>query len=100
MGWHVYIIQSEYDSSYYKRYSEHPLLRLREHNNGKGFYTASKTPWKLVYVEEMPSKTSALIREKNLKKATIDRITGLSQSSKKHRYTISNGSMMFKMPPP
>jgi hypothetical protein len=36
-----------------------------------------KIPWRLVYVEEMNSKREALIREKNLKKATIERIRAL-----------------------
>ena len=77
MAWYVYIIQSELDGSFYKGFSEHPTLRLKQHNQGECTYTSRKFPWRLVYVEEMPTKTSALIREKVLKKATRERIVAL-----------------------
>src|SRR5204862_135493 len=64
MSYYVYIIQSQLDFSYYKGYSENPLLRLHQHNNKECNYTSNKTPWALVYIEEMTSKTGALIREK------------------------------------
>ncbi|MDP4261783.1 MAG: GIY-YIG nuclease family protein [Bacteroidota bacterium] len=88
MAYYVYIIQSQVDDSYYKGYSEHPLLRLIQHNNKECNYTSHKTPWNLVYVEEMESKTAALAREKNLKKATIDRIKALLSHPKNivHRF--------------
>jgi putative endonuclease len=41
-----------------------------------------KTPWKLVYVEELSSKKEALIREKNLKKATNERLKALINHTK------------------
>jgi len=77
MPYYVYIIQSQLDESYYKGYSENPSLRLIQHNQKDCNYTSRKTPWILVYVEEMQSKTAALIREKNLKKATHERIAAL-----------------------
>ena len=77
MSYYVYIIQSLKDGSYYKGFSEHPLLRLNQHNNKESNYTSGKVPWVLVYVEVMESKTAAIIRERNLKKATIDRIKAL-----------------------
>ena len=82
MAFYVYIIQSELDGSYYKGYSEHPHIRLIQHNNKECTYTSSKTPWILVYVEEMESKTAALIRERNLKKATHARIEALIKHPK------------------
>jgi len=77
MAFYVYIIQSLDDDSFYKGFTENPLQRLVQHNNKESHYTSAKTPWKLVYVEEMSSKKEALIREKNLKKATIKRIQAL-----------------------
>jgi len=68
MSFYVYIIQSSTDSSYYKGFSENPSSRLSQHNNGESTYTAAKIPWELIYVEELPSKRDALIREKALKK--------------------------------
>ncbi len=82
MGFFVYIIQSKLDGSYYKGYSEQPSIRLIQHNNGESVYTSQKGPWELVYVEELESKTTALIREKNLKKASKERIMALLNHSK------------------
>jgi putative endonuclease len=82
MAFYVYIIQSEKDNSYYKGYSMNPFIRLQQHNNRESTYTAGKCPWKLVYVEELGSKMEALIREKNLKKATLERIEALIRHPK------------------
>ncbi|AXY75401.1 GIY-YIG nuclease family protein [Paraflavitalea soli] len=77
MSFYVYIIQSKVDESFYKGFSEDPLKRLLQHNAGETLSTRFLIPWKLVYVEQMASKTEALIREKNLKKATRERIHAL-----------------------
>jgi putative endonuclease len=77
MAFYVYILQSHQDGSYYKGFSENPRLRLIQHNNGECTYTSLKSPWQLVYVEEVISKKDALVREKNLKKATRERILAL-----------------------
>ena len=82
MAYYVYIIQSLNDGSYYKGFTENPLQRLVQHNTKESHYTSGKTPRKLVYVEEMNSKKEALIREKNLKKATIERIGALIKHPK------------------
>lgn len=82
MAYYVYIIQSLTDKSYYKGYTEFPMQRLLQHNNQESQYTSAKTPWKLVYVEQMASKKEALIREKNLKKATVERIEALLTHTK------------------
>src|ERR1043166_6559423 len=74
MSFYVYIIQSEQDASYYKGFSENCMERLRQHNEGLSFYTSRKLPWKLVYMEEHESKVSALKREKNLKKTSLERM--------------------------
>ncbi len=74
---YVYIIKSFKDDSFYKGYSEDPVKRILQHNAGESPYTSAKTPWCLVYVEEFEFKRDALIREKNLKKATRDRICAL-----------------------
>jgi putative endonuclease len=68
MTYYVYIIQSFADNSYYKGYSENHEKRLQQHNDGESFYTSVKTPWQLVYAEEMADKRSALLRGKALKK--------------------------------
>jgi putative endonuclease len=82
MPFYVYILQSGFDGSFYKGYSENPLQRLAQHNNGESLYTSLKRPWKLVYIEMFADKRSALIREKNLKKATIQRLQEIINSNK------------------
>jgi putative endonuclease len=77
MPYYVYIIQSEVDNSYYKGFTENPVTRLQRHNEGETSSTRHLVPWRLVYIEELPTKTAALIRERNLKKATRERINAL-----------------------
>jgi putative endonuclease len=68
MPYYVYIIESQIDKTLYKGFTENYLKRLDEHNSGLSQYTSSKIPWCLVYVEELRTKTEALIREKQLKR--------------------------------
>ena len=82
MPYYVYIIKSQLDSSYYKGYSEEPLVRLKRHNQGESNYTRNKVPWQLVYIEELPTKRDALIREKALKKYSHLQIEQLILTSK------------------
>jgi putative endonuclease len=82
MPFYVYILQSEIDLSFYKGFSEDVVKRLIQHNDGQSAYTKNKRPWKLVYFEELPDKRTALIREKNLKKADNNRIIALINSHK------------------
>ena len=82
MNFYVYIIQSEFDKSFYKGFTEHPLKRLTEHNNKDSKYTSTKTPWRLIYVEGFNTKREAIIREKALKKFSIEQIMRLIISPK------------------
>jgi putative endonuclease len=82
MTFYVYIIQSDFDKSYYKGFSHDPLIRLQQHNNGETSSTRHLIPWNLVYIEELASKTEAIIRERSLKKATRERILALTTHPK------------------
>ena len=82
MAHYVYIIESVLDGTFYKGYSGDPMKRLQQHNQGESKYTLGKMPWKLVYVEECKTKSAALIRERNLKKAERSRIQQLLLHSK------------------
>ena len=82
MPFYVYIIQSQLDNSYYKGFTEDPPLRVTRHNNGESQYTSARIPWKLVYVEELETKTLALKREKRLKSYAHDQIINLINSTK------------------
>jgi putative endonuclease len=67
MPFYVYIIQSEKDESYYVGSTQDLDKRLVRHNQGRSKYTKSKLPWKLVYHEKHPDRSSAVIREKEIK---------------------------------
>ena len=82
MAFYVYILQSDFDNSFYKGFTENYCVRLIQHNNGESEYTSLRRPWKLVYVEELPTKREALIREKNLKKATRERLIAIIDCNK------------------
>ncbi len=77
MNYYVYIIRSQKNDSFYKGYSQDPGERLVQHNLGETQSTRHLIPWVLIYVEKMQSKSEALIRERNLKKATRERIHSL-----------------------
>ncbi len=82
MDYYVYIIQSETFGIYYKGYTTNPEIRLLHHNSDQGRYTSGKGPWKLVYLEKMKDKRSALIRERQLKRTNNSYIKWLlSQES-------------------
>ena len=65
--WYVYIIQSGHDDSYYVGHTHDPDLRLTRHNDGWTRSTKGKRPWKIVYVESVPSKGEAMRRERQIK---------------------------------
>ncbi|HLF65648.1 MAG TPA: GIY-YIG nuclease family protein [Saprospiraceae bacterium] len=89
MSYYVYIIQSQLDGTYYKGSSENPVRRVMDHNLGKSSYTAVKSPWKLVYVEELPNKREMLIRERNLKRGNSDYFFYLIHSERNIAYKFS-----------
>jgi len=67
MACYCYILEC-CDGSYYTGWSSDPQRRLREHNSGKGArYTRSRRPVRLVYLEQLPNKSSALKRERAIK---------------------------------
>ena len=77
---YVYIIKSKFDGVFYKGYTTNYHKRIEEHNNGLSRYTAKKIPWELIYVEEHPDKTSALIREKKLKRCKSEYFEWLKEN--------------------
>jgi putative endonuclease len=68
MTFHVYILKSQADGSFYVGYTRHLTKRLKDHNDRKSRYTARKVPWSLFYSEAFETKREALIRERFLKR--------------------------------
>jgi putative endonuclease len=68
MTFSVYILESLKDGSYYVGSTNNLEDRLKRHNKGRVAYTKPKRPWKLVYSEEYPDRSSAAKREYEIKK--------------------------------
>jgi putative endonuclease len=68
MPFFCYILECT-DGSYYTGWSVDPQRRLLVHNTGNGArYTRIHRPVRLVYVEEMPDRSSAQKRELAIKR--------------------------------
>ncbi len=68
MSFYCYILECA-DGSYYTGWSVDPQKRLLAHNTGNGArYTRMHLPARLVYVEEMPDRSSAQKRELAIKR--------------------------------
>jgi putative endonuclease len=68
MTCYCYIVECA-DGTYYTGWAVDPEKRVATHNKGRGArYTRTRCPVKLVYVEELPDRTSAMKREIAIKK--------------------------------
>lgn len=68
MAYFCYILECS-DGTFYTGWSTEPERRERQHNAGRGArYTRDRRPVRLVYVEELPDKPSALRRELKIKR--------------------------------
>ena len=67
MGWTVYILGCS-DDSLYTGITNDLERRIEEHESGTGAkYTKGRGPFKVLYVEERPSRGHALKRELEIK---------------------------------
>jgi putative endonuclease len=68
MNCYCYIVECV-DGTYYTGWAVNPEKRVAMHNNGRGArYTKTRRPVRLVYIEELPDRTSAMKREIAIKK--------------------------------
>jgi putative endonuclease len=68
MKYFCYLLECR-DRSFYCGWTVNLEKRLGSHNRGKGArYTRSRLPVKLVYYEESPDRSSAMRRERKLKR--------------------------------
>lgn len=67
---YCYIVQCA-DGTFYTGWALDPEKRVAVHNKGRGAkYTRTRLPVKLMYVEEQPDRTSAMKRERAIKRMT------------------------------
>ncbi|MBL4743276.1 MAG: GIY-YIG nuclease family protein [Cycloclasticus sp.] len=68
MSWFVYIIEAS-DSSLYTGITTDLKRRFKQHKSGKGAkYFNGRSPRKFVYTEDADNRSSASIREAQIKK--------------------------------
>lgn len=68
MAYFCYIVECV-DGSFYTGWSLDPARREKQHNAGKGAkYTRLHRPVRLVYIEEQQDLSSAMKRERKIKK--------------------------------
>lgn len=68
MSFYCYILECA-DGTYYTGWSTDPVRRTRIHNSGHGArYTRAHMPVRLVYVESLPDRSTAMKRENTIKK--------------------------------
>ena len=77
MTFHVYILQSQSTGRYYCGHTKNLELRLRHHND-PGYRADATTrrfkgPWVLLWNEPHENRTSAMTRERQIKKRGIER---------------------------
>ena len=83
MRFYVYIIQSDYDGSYYIGSTNNLTDRIERHNQGRSKYTKPKRPWRLVYCEEFASRSEAQKSELEIKnRKSRDFIESLIRTSR------------------
>ena len=67
MGFYCYILECA-DGTFYTGWSTDPEKRTRRHNSGQGArYTRMRRPVRLVYVETLSDRSSAMKREHAIK---------------------------------
>jgi len=65
---YTYLLECQFDKSWYISYTSDLRRRVLEHQNGYGCQTTSrKNEWKLIYYEAYLEKLDAIGREKFLK---------------------------------
>jgi putative endonuclease len=87
MSCYCYIVECA-DGTYYTGWAIDPEKRVAMHNKGRGArYTRTRAPVKLVYVEEMPDRVTAMKREIAIKRMTRER-KGRLISEERNQYGV------------
>lgn len=83
---YTYMVECS-DGTYYTGWTKDIDKRLKSHNAKKGAkYTRSRTPVKLVYLEEAENRKQAMKREAQIKRLSRQEKEQLIKGSRKDRY--------------
>jgi len=52
---------------FYVGHTDDLTQRIREHQTGRSRFTASRGPWKLIYIEVFSTRSEAMKRERKIK---------------------------------
>ena len=78
----IYILRCA-DDTLYVGHTQNLVSREETHNSGRGaVYTAARRPVRMVYAEEHASTASAIAREHQLKRWTIDKKEALIRAGR------------------
>ncbi|MCR4274768.1 MAG: GIY-YIG nuclease family protein [Candidatus Campbellbacteria bacterium] len=65
--YYIYILQSSKTNRLYTGSTNDLRKRLKQHNEGKSYWTKRYIPWKIIYYEACQNEQDARAREKYLK---------------------------------
>jgi|GEM_PF-169266 len=103
MRYFVYVIESLKDGTYYVGSTRDLSERMERHNQGRSTYTKSRKPWKLVYTEEHPDRSRAIIREREIKsrksKGYIEALVRASRQSRQNNFKGATLNRPISFPP-
>jgi len=68
MAFFTYILRSTSSGRFYIGHTENVTTRLAEHNANRVTSTRNRGPWELLHTEEFPTRTEAMLRERELKR--------------------------------
>ena len=66
MVYSVYILRNT-EGRLYIGQTSNMELRLRQHNEGKAFWTKGRGPWQLIHSENFTTRSAAMTQERRLK---------------------------------
>jgi putative endonuclease len=82
MSYFCYIVECA-DGTYYTGWSTDPERRVKVHNRGKGArYTRQRGPVRLIFIEEQPDLSTALKRERQIKRYSHEQKMRLVENNK------------------
>ena len=65
---YFYVLQSQTTGRFYAGHTENLIKRIFQHNNNRTLSIKNRGPWVLFYSEDIPTRSEAAQRERNVKR--------------------------------